>query len=175
MTDNSRYPAILFISKVIRFFAWCFLILTVSGMVFVLSFGFRDGFSTIIAFLGIGISGGFFTLALFAIAESLIVMIDIEFNTRTTASLIDKVRSFEKTNKEIRHTINSNEKSSEEIKSSKIKINSISEAIKKLKQGGIDVQIVEAGATDNKYLIVKGTTTRYIYKDAELIELANEI
>ena len=61
MSDNTRYPAILFISNVIRFFAWCSLILTVLGMIFVLASGMRDGMTAIIAFIGVGVFGGFLT------------------------------------------------------------------------------------------------------------------
>lgn len=178
MTDNTRYPAILFISKVIRFFAWCSLILTVLAMVFTLVVGLREGFSAILAFFGIGIFGGFLTLALFAIAESMIVLIDIEYNTRSTSSSILKVA--DTASKKIDAAPNFNnsnklESQNEPRKVEKLKVKSVAEAIRKLTEAGIDVKITEAGATDNKYLITKGTTTKYIYKDAELIDYANEI
>src|SRR5574343_780828 len=175
MTDNTRYPAILFISKIIRFFAWCSLILTVLAMIFTLVVGLRDGFSAILAFFGIGIFGGFLTLALFAIAESMIVLIDIEYNTRSTSNSTAKFSEIERVKIQQQPTFNMQKTSSEEAvkqKIEKVKIKSVAEAIKKLNDNGVEVKIVEPGATDNKYLIIKGSTTKYIYKDAELIEYA---
>ncbi len=177
MSDNTRYPAILFISKVIRFFAWCSLILTVIGMIFVLVSGMRDGMTAILAFIGVGVFGGFLTLGLFAIAESLIVLIDIEYNTRKSSQSMIKIQEIEvdKKNEIKSRAATENTNIGSKIVKSTVKIKSVSEAIKKIKESGIHLEIVEAGATDNKYLLKKGTTIRYIYKDQELMEYAEEL
>ncbi len=177
MSDNTRYPAILFISKVIRFFAWCSLILTVLGMIFVLVSGMRDGISAILAFIGVGILGGFLTLGLFAIAESLIVLIDIEYNTRKSSQSMTKIQEIEldKKNEIKSRAATENTNIGSKIVKPIVKIKSVPEAIKKIKESGIHLEIVEAGATDNKYLLKKGTTVRYIYKDQELMEYAEEL
>ncbi len=174
MSDNTRYPAILFISKVIRFFAWCSLVLTIIGMIFILMAGFRDGMSAILAFFGVGVLGGFLTLGLFAIAESLIVLIDIEYNTRKSSSSIVKIQNLEIDRKSEKNS-STNEESRNQVKNTPLKIKSVSDAIKKIKENGIDLEIVETGAIDNKYLLKKGTTSRYIYKDQELINYAEEL
>jgi hypothetical protein len=177
MSDNTRYPAILFISKVIRFFAWCSLLLTVVGMIFVFFVLIRDGLIAILAVFGAGVFGGFFTLGLFAIAESLIVLIDIEYNTRKSSQLMTKIQEVDHAKRnEIKNNFPSeNLDSKTNPKSQNIKIKTVSEAIRKIKDSGIDLEIVEAGATDNKYLLKKGTTVRYIYKDLELMEYAEEL
>lgn len=177
MSDNTRYPAILFISKVIRFVAWCSLVLTVLGMIFVLVAGIRDGMTAILAFIGVAVFGGFLTLGLFALAESLIVLIDIEYNTRKSSQSMVKIQEIEndKKNEMKSRAISENSNIGTKISKSTVKIKSVSEAIKKIKESGIDLEIVEAGATDNKYLLKKGTTIRYIYKDQELMEYAEEL
>jgi hypothetical protein len=177
MSDNTRYPAILFISKVIRFVAWCSLVFTVLGMIFVLVAGIRDGMTAILAFIGVGIFGGFLTLGLFALAESLIVLIDIEYNTRKSSQSIVKIQEIEldkrkeNKSKEVSENLNIGSK----IIKTTGAIKSVAEAIKKIKESGIELEIVEAGNTDNKYLLKKGTTIRYIYKDQELIAYAEEL
>ncbi len=175
MTDNTRYPAILFISKVIRFVAWCSLVLTVLGMIFVLVAGIRDGMAAILAFIGVAVFGGFLTLGLFALAESLIVLIDIEYNTRKSSQSMVKIQENEIDKKMKSRVTSENYNIDTKIAKSTVKIKSVSEAIKKIKESGIDLEIVEVGATDNKYLLKKGTTTRYIYKDQELMEYAEEL
>lgn len=183
MSDNTRYPAILFISKVIRFFAWCSLLLTVLGMIFIFfaaSFyaaGIREGITVILGVVAVGVFGGFITLGLFAVAESLIVLIDIEYNTRKSAQSMTKTQEYEiKKINEFKNNISSQIFNSKTNSTNNpIKIQSVSEAIKKIKESGIDLEIVEVGATDNKYLLKKGTTVRYIYKDQELIEYAEEL
>ncbi len=177
MSDNTRYPAILFISKVIRFVAWCSLILTVLGMIFVFFVLIRDGFIAIFAVFGAAVFGGFLTLGLFALAESLIVLIDIEYNTRKSSQSMTRIQEIEidKKNEMKSRAISENSNVGTKISKATVKIKSVSEAIKKIKESGIDLEIVEVGATDNKYLLKKGTTIRYIYKDQELIEYAEDL
>lgn len=176
MSDNTRYPAILFISKVIRFVAWCSLLLTVLGMIFVFFVLIRDGFIAILAVFGAAVFGGFLTLGLFALAESLIVLIDIEYNTRKSSQSMVKIQELEIDKKnEMKSRAISENSNSKKISKPTVKIKSVSEAIKKIKENGIDLEIVEVGATDNKYLLKKGTTIRYIYKDQELIEYAEDL
>jgi hypothetical protein len=64
-------------------------------MIFVLVSGMRDGMTAILAFIGVGVFGGFLTLGLFAIAESLIVLIDIEYNTRKSSQSMTKIQEIE--------------------------------------------------------------------------------
>jgi hypothetical protein len=87
MSENTKYPAILFISKVIRFFAWCCITLAAFAMIYIIILAF-DGVSKdrVFVFLGVLVGtpllGGFLALILFSIAESMMVLIDIEYNTR---------------------------------------------------------------------------------------------
>lgn len=74
-TDN-RYPALKIVSGWLRFAAWTTVILT--GIVTLIAL-FKESFIPAILFL---ISGGFLAILQFAIAESVIVLVDIEFNTR---------------------------------------------------------------------------------------------
>lgn len=177
MSDNTRYPAILFISKVIRFVAWCSLVFTVLGMIIVLVAGTRDGMTAILAFIGVGIFGGFLTLGLFALAESLIVLIDIEYNTRKSSQSIVKIQEIELDKKKEFKTreISENSNIGSKIFKTTVEIKTIDEAIKKIKESGIELEIIEVGATEKKYLLKKGTTIRYIYKDQELMEYAEEL
>jgi hypothetical protein len=57
---------------------------------------------------------------------------------------------------------------------SEAKINSTEEAIEKLMAGGIEVQIIASDTSEKKYLINTGRSTRYIYKDDELMEYAKD-
>jgi hypothetical protein len=168
MHDNTRYPAILFISKVIRFFAWCSIAFTAIAMIILLG-KIGDGFSSFLAFIGAGVVGGFLALALFAIAESLIVLIDIEYNTRK--NLVEKNGSdksivennFKPPNIGVNKLVENKPKNNENI-------DSISHAIAYLKTKEIHVKI-----RDGKYSIFVNGETIYFYKDSELIEYASTI
>jgi hypothetical protein len=167
--DNTRYPAILFISKVIRFFAWCSLFFTVLAMIIFLG-RIDEGASAFAAIVGVGIIGGFFTLALFATAEGLIVLIDIEKNTRVHAAGLTgplKTNNIENNFKihpvVLTKTVENKPKNNENI-------NSVSHAMNYLKSKGVQVNI-----RDGKYSIVYNGEIINFYKDSELIEYASTL
>ena len=73
--SNTKYPALSFISKVFRFFGWANLIISVIFMLAALINKEPLGF---VAALGIV----FGALICFVFAEAIIVLVDIEYNTR---------------------------------------------------------------------------------------------
>ena len=79
-TDN-RYPALKIVSGWLRITAWVTVIFTGIATLMVL---FQGGFGFVAA-IGILVSGGFLAILQFAIAESVIVLVDIEQNTRNSA------------------------------------------------------------------------------------------
>lgn len=161
MTSSTKYPAILFISKLVRFFAWSSLILTVIVLVMLFQAETRLGISTIQALVGVGVIGGFFTLALFAIAEILIVLIDIEFNTRKSVeSGKNKLISDTQQNPVAPQSIENKGQLA---------------AIEKIRKHGISVQVVEVEDGENRYVIVKGTSVKQINKNSELIKYADDL
>ena len=80
---NHKYPALRFLSTLLRFCAWMILAATLLACLIALTKGGDFRFIITIAVLVIG---GFLGVILFAIAESLVVLVDIEFNTRNAAS-----------------------------------------------------------------------------------------
>lgn len=77
--SNNKYPALKLVSQWLTFIAWCTVLITIiSALIFI----FKEGFIFAIA---IAVSGAFFSIIQFAIAESIIVLVDIEFNTRNSA------------------------------------------------------------------------------------------
>ena len=74
-TDN-KYPALKIISELLRIAAWITAISAAIGALFALSE------LQLIPAISVVIFGGFMACLQFAIAESVIVLCDIEYNTR---------------------------------------------------------------------------------------------
>ncbi|MFN4074686.1 MAG: hypothetical protein ACK4HC_02125 [Cloacibacterium sp.] len=70
-----KYPALKTISKIYEIFAWIIVLITLIITIISIKDSFLLG-------LGILIAGGIIALGLFAIAESIKVFVDIEYNTR---------------------------------------------------------------------------------------------
>ena len=79
---KERYPALRFISGVYRLLAWLFAIATVIVFVYMLSQGQMD----ILSGIGVLMGGGIIFVTLLATAEGIQVFVDIEHNTRISAT-----------------------------------------------------------------------------------------
>ena len=79
---RERYPALRFISGLYRLLAWLFAIATVIVFVYMLSQGQMD----VLSGIGVLMGGGIIFVTLLAAAEGIQVFVDIEHNTRISAT-----------------------------------------------------------------------------------------
>ena len=75
--ENDKYPALRAISTIYKILA-----MIIAGISLYLAFYSLDKFQNPLITLGVIVLGTFLTLGLYAISESIMVFVDIEFNTR---------------------------------------------------------------------------------------------
>ena len=92
--SNEKYPALSLISALYKIFGWITLLVAVACFAWAI-FG-----SNAYAFI-LALSALFFALLSFAFAEAVIVLVDIEFNTRNGSKTGQQVQSENKTEENI--------------------------------------------------------------------------
>ncbi len=175
MSRENRYPVLLFICTLYRFFGWCSILMTVFGVIFVFNASsVQDAGHAFIAALLIILVGGFSSILQFAIAEGIVLLVDIEQNTRlgTGARPTDDVRPG--------YTSYANfpsfaPKGSEFVDAGgfvQSRSGSVIDALGRLRAKGVDVQVARSGSNGLKFTVVNGGTTLYFYSESDFLAYA---
>lgn len=94
LNSTNKYPALRMVSTWLNLIGWLTGFLTAIAALIVLTNG--EGGISFVAAIAILIVGSFITIVQFAISESVIVLVDIEQNTRNAASnIVSKINATE--------------------------------------------------------------------------------